>query len=132
MSALTISPAYVQLLARTPPKVIRTEAENDHYVHALYVLEQKSRLTREEKELSDLLTLLVEEFEERRYRLPRATPAQALAFLMEQRGLKQKDLVDIVGARSTISEVMTGKRELTKGQIRRLSNHFHVSPEIFF
>ncbi len=132
MSALTISPAYVQLLARMPPKVIRTEAENDHYVDALYELDQKPRLTREERELSDLLTLLVEDFEHRRYGLPRATPAQTLAFLMEQRGLKQKDLVDIIGARSTVSEVMSGKRELTKQQIRRLSEHFHVSPEIFF
>jgi HTH-type transcriptional regulator/antitoxin HigA len=131
MSALT-GPAYAQLLARIPPKVIRTETENDHYVEALYALEQKRVLSREEKELADLLTLLIEDFEEKRYQLPRATPAQALSFLMEQHSLKQRDLVKIFGARSTVSEVLSGKRDVTKEQIRRLSQHFHVSPEIFF
>ena len=131
MSALT-SPAYAQLLAKIPPKIIRTVAENDHYVEALYALEQKRSLSREEKELADLLTLLIEDFEEKRYQLPRATPAQALSFLMEQHSLKQKDLVNVFGARSTVSEVLSGKRELTKEQIRRLSQRFHVSPEIFF
>ena len=89
-------------------------------------------MTREEKYLTDLLTLLIEDFEEKRYQLPRATPRQALSFLMEQHALKQKDLVDILGTRSTVSEVINGKREVTKEQIRRLSQRFHVSPELFF
>jgi HTH-type transcriptional regulator/antitoxin HigA len=131
MSTLT-SPAYAQLLAKIPPKVIRSEAENDHYVEALYALEQKRALSRPEKELADLLTLLIEDFEDKRYQLPRATPAQALSFFMEQHSLKQKDLVKIFGARSTVSEVLSGKRELTKEQIRRLSQRFQVSPEMFF
>ncbi len=125
-------PAYTKLLARIPPKVIRSEAENENYINTLYALEQKRSLTRAEKELADLLTLLIEDFEEKRYQLPRATPRQALSFLMEEHGLKQKDLIKIFGSRSTISEVISSKRELTKEQIRRLSQRFHVSPELFF
>lgn len=132
MNALAISPVYAKLLAKIPPKVIRSEAENEHYTSALYALEQKRSLSREEKELADLLTLLIEDFEARRYRLPRATPLQALSFLMEQHSIKQKDLLDIFGARSIVSEVISGKRELTKEQIRRLSLRFHVSPGLFF
>jgi HTH-type transcriptional regulator / antitoxin HigA len=132
MNAAIANPAYTNLLAKVPPKVIRSEAENGYYIEALYALEQKRSLTREEKEFADLLTLLIEDFEERRYQMPPATPLQALSFLMEQHGLKQKDLADIFGARSLVSEVMNGKRELTKEQIRRLSRRFHVSPEIFF
>jgi HTH-type transcriptional regulator/antitoxin HigA len=132
MNALAMGPVYAKLLAKIPPKVIRTEAENEHYINALYALEQKRSLKREEKELADLLTLLIEDFEAKRYQLPRATPRQALSFLMEQHGLKQKDLLDIFGARSIVSEVISSKRELTKEQIRRLSQRFHVSPEIFF
>ncbi len=132
MHTISTSPHYAKLLAKIPPKVIRTEAENEHYISALYALEQKRSRTWEEKELADLLTLLIEDFEEKRYQLPRATPLQALSFLMEQHGLKQKDLVDIFGTRSVVSEVMSGKRELTKEQIRRLSQRFHVSPEVFF
>ncbi len=132
MSALASSPVYARLLAETTPKVIRSEAENQHYTQALYALDQKRSLSREEKELADLLTLLIEDFEDRRYNLPRATPVQALEFLMEQRGLRQKDLVSIFGARSTVSQVMNGKRELTKNQILRLCKFFHVTPCIFF
>lgn len=132
MNAAIANPAYTNLLAKVPPKVIRSEAENEYYIEALYALEQKRSLTREEKEFADLLTLLIEDFEERRYQMPPATPLQALSFLMEQHGLKQKDLADIFGARSVVSEVINGKRELTKEQIRRLSQRFHVSPEIFF
>ena len=131
MSALAHS-SYARLVARTAPKVIRTEAENERFLESLYALEQKGSLTDEEKELADLLTLLIEDFEERRYKLPRATPIQALEFLMEQRGLRQKDMLGIFGTRSTVSEVMGGKRQMTRSQIARLSEFFKVSPEIFF
>ena len=51
---------------------------------------------------------------------------------MEQHGLLQKDLVDVFGTRSIVSEALSGKRELNKEQIARLSARFHVSPELFF
>ncbi len=133
MSALPNNPAYTALLAKVPPKVIRTEQENEYFIEALYELEQRSASLRpEEKELADLLTLLIEDFEEKTYKLPNASPREVLIFLMEQHGLKQKDLVDVFGARSIVSEVVNGKRELNKEQIRRLSERFQVSPEMFF
>jgi len=81
---------------------------------------------------SELLTLLIEDFEEKRYRLPRAQPLGALRCLMQQHGLKQKDLADVFGAPSLVSEVLSGKRELNKDHIKRLSARFHVLPEVFF
>jgi HTH-type transcriptional regulator/antitoxin HigA len=51
---------------------------------------------------------------------------------MDQHGLKQKDLADVFGTPSIFSEVLRGKRELNKVHIRRLSERFHVSPELFF
>jgi HTH-type transcriptional regulator/antitoxin HigA len=133
MSALTVSPAYTALLAKVPPRVIRSEEQNESYIAALYELEQRHKEWSEaEAELADLLTLLIEDYEEKTYSLPRSSPLQVLAFLMEQHGLKQKDLVDVFGTPSIVSEVMNGKRELNKEQIRRLSARFHVSPELFF
>ena len=133
MSTLTVSPEYGALLKRVAPKVIRTEKENEVYTAALYELDQRSkRLTAAEKELAELLTLLIEDFEEKRYRLPRAKPLEVVRFLMEQHNLLQKDLADVFGTRSIVSEVLSGKRELNKDQIARLSARFHVSPEVFF
>lgn len=133
MSTVTASPEYAALLKRFPPKVIRTEAENENYAEVLYDLDRLSRtLTRAEKELADLLTLLVEDFEEKCYALPRTGPLEALRFLMDQHGLKQKDLADVFGTPSIVSEVLSGRRELNKDHIKRLSERFHVSPEVFF
>jgi HTH-type transcriptional regulator/antitoxin HigA len=133
MSSRTVSLEYSRLLTKFSPKVIRTEKANEEYTEALYELDQRNtKLTRAEKELAELLTLLVEDFESKRYKLPRANPVEILRFLMDQHGLKQKDLVDVFGTRSIVSEVLSGKRKLNREHIRRLSDRFHVSPEAFF
>ena len=54
-----------------------------------------------------------------------------LQFLMEQRDLRQIDLVPVFGSRSVASNVINGKRELSKAHIRKLAAFFHVSPEVF-
>jgi HTH-type transcriptional regulator/antitoxin HigA len=133
MSSRTMNVEYSRLLTKFSPKVIRTEKANEEYTAALYELDQRdATLTRAEKELAELLTLLIEDFESKRYVLPRAKPVEVLRFLMEQHGLKQKDLADVFGTRSIVSEVLSGKRKLNREHIRRLSERFHVSPEVFF
>ena len=133
MSTLTASPEYIELLKRFPPRVIRTEKENAACTELLYDLDRRSKkLTPAEKELAELLTLLIDDFEERNYQLPRAKPLEVLRFLMDQHGLQQKDLADVFGTPSIVSEVLSGKRELTKDHIKRLSRRFHLSPELFF
>lgn len=133
MTVMTANPAYAELLARVPPKVIRTEEENEAYTAALYELMQNhADLSSEERDLADLLTLLIEDFEEKHYQLPKATPTEVIAFFMDQHSLKQKDLVDVFGTASIVSEVLSGKRDLNKDHIARLSERFHVSPEVFF
>jgi len=124
---------YAWLLSRISPKVIQSEKENEFYTQALYELDQRgAKRTRAERELAELLTLLIDDFESKRYELPRAKPLEVLRFLMEQHGLRQKDLVDVFGTRSIVSEVLSGKRKLNKDHIERLSQRFHVSPDVFF
>ncbi len=133
MSSLTVSLEYGALLRKVPPKVIRSEKENEAYTEILYDLDRRSKtLTPAEKELAELLTLLIEDFEEKQYRLPRSKPLDVLRFLMGQHSLMQKDLVDVFGTPSIVSEVLSGKRDLNKDHIKRLSARFHVSPELFF
>jgi HTH-type transcriptional regulator/antitoxin HigA len=132
MSKSTANPIYGKLLAKALPRVIQSEQENDRYMETLLALEQKDTLTPEQKDLADLLTLLIEDFEEKHYQLPKASPLEAISFLMDQHGLKQKDLVDVFGTPSIVSEVLSGKRDLNKDHISRLSKRFRVSPELFF
>jgi HTH-type transcriptional regulator/antitoxin HigA len=133
MSTATSRPEYATLLARTLPAVIHSERENEHYTSLLEELDHKpERLTPAEQRLAELLTLLIEDFEERHYSLKPATGIEALEELMNANGLKQKDLVNIFRTPSIISEVLNGKRKLTTEHIRKLSRRFHVSPELFF
>ena len=123
---------YQRLLGRTLPRVIRTEAENEHYLELLAHLDARGNaLTPAEKELADLLTLLIEDFEEQHYALKAASPLEVLHELMQANSLKQKDLVDVFGTSSIVSEVINGKRRFTTEHIRKLSRRFHVSPELF-
>jgi len=133
MSSPAVSPAYSELLVRFPPRVIRSEEQNESYIQALYELEKnQNSWTPEEAELADLLTLLIENYEENHYQLPKSSPLEMLQFLMDQYRLRQKDLLDVFGTPSVASEVLNSKRELSKEHIRRLSARFHVSSELFF
>jgi HTH-type transcriptional regulator/antitoxin HigA len=120
------------LLGRSMPRVIRTESENEHYFKLLEQLDARgAELSSAEKELADLLTLLIEDFEERRYKLKPSSPVEVLQELLRANGLKQKDLVDVFDTPSIVSEVIRGKRRLTTSHIRKLSQRFQVSPELF-
>jgi HTH-type transcriptional regulator / antitoxin HigA len=133
VSTATSRPEYATLLAQTLPAVIHSEKENEHYTALLEELDHKpEKLTPAEQRLAELLTLLIEDFEEKHYSLKRATGLEALEELMEANSLRQKDLVGIFGTPSIISEVLSGKRKLTTEHIRKLSRRFHVSPELFF
>lgn len=123
---------YAELLAAVLPHVIHTEEENERSTAALEKLLAKSKRTPEEHRLTELLTLLIEDFEAKHYSLPPATPLQILRHLMEANGLRQVDLIDVFGTPSIASEVLNGKRALAKSHIERLSRRFHVSPELFF
>jgi HTH-type transcriptional regulator/antitoxin HigA len=83
MSASTANLGYGKLLAKALPRVIQSEEENDRFTEMLFALEQKRALTEEERDLADLLTLLVEDFEQKHYQRPRASPREAIAFLMD-------------------------------------------------
>jgi len=130
MNALTAN--YAALLSETTPEVIRDEKQNQAYIRRLEELTSKKSVTRAEEKLIDLLTVLVEDFEARHYPVPDASPIKIIRHLMEANGLRQKDLVDIFITESIASEVLSGKRELTREHIKRLSARFHVSPAVFF
>jgi HTH-type transcriptional regulator / antitoxin HigA len=132
MSATAARAEYAALLSSTLPAVIRSEAENERCIRRLEELDGKGKeMTAAERRMADLLTLLIEDFEEKHYSLKVSSPVDVLNELMSANNLKQKDLLDVFGTPSIVSEVLRGKRQLTTEHIRRLSRRFHVSPEVF-
>jgi HTH-type transcriptional regulator/antitoxin HigA len=130
MTAVTVN--YGMLLSQNLPRVIRSEEENEHYIKILEEFERRGNLTEDEKEFTELLTVLIEKFEDAHYQLRPSTPLEVIQELMDANDLRQKDLVDVFGTESVVSEVLNGKRELNKDHIKRLSLRFKISPELFF
>lgn len=126
-------PRYQDLLQRMAPSIINSEEANERYIRELEQLERRgTHSSAAERKLADLLTLLIHDFEERHYRLTPATPVEVLRELMVANNLRQKDLVRIFGAESTVSAVLNKKRRMTVDHIHKLSVRFKVSPELFF
>lgn len=123
--------SYGQLLRRTLPHVIRTEDEYRRLTSELLSLDEREHPTPEESELAELLTILIDDYEERRFPIRKATPRQTLLHLMEARGLNQKDLWKVLGSKGVTSEIVHGKRSISKAQAKRLAGFFHVSAELF-
>jgi HTH-type transcriptional regulator/antitoxin HigA len=134
MSTTTIDldeKTYGRLLKRTLPHVIRTEEELARLTDELMRLDARDDLTPEEQELAELLTVLIGEYEERRYPIRKASPQRTLQHLMEARNLTQKDLWKVFGSKGITSEVFHGKRSISKAQAKKLAAYFHVSAELF-
>ncbi len=128
----TLAASYAILLSETRPEVIRDERQNQAYVRLLEKLTSKKSATRAEEKLIELLAVLIEDFEAKHFPVTEATPVAIVRHLMEAHRLRQKDLMDVFGTESIASEVLHGKRELTKEHIKRLSARFGVSPAVFF
>jgi len=80
----------------------------------------------------EVLTTLVEAYEAQHYVIDAPDPIEAIKFRMEQEGLKQKDLVSIVGSKSRVSEILNKKRKLTIEMIRNLHKQLHIPVESLF
>jgi HTH-type transcriptional regulator / antitoxin HigA len=123
--------AYGQLLRRALPHVIRADDECQRLTSELLRLDEIENPSAEEKELAELLTVLIDDYEERRYPIRKSSPRQTLRHLMEARSLTQKDLWKIFGSRGIASEVFHGKRAISKTHAKKLARFFHVSAELF-
>ena len=132
MGVRTLDPvAYGKLLAEELPQPIQTDREFDRMVARLEELDfVKRKLTPEEEALRDILAALIEVYDDK-FSLPEQPPHEMVKYLMEQRGLKQADLVPVLGSRAQVSDLVNGKRGISKAQVKKLAEYFGVSAELF-
>ena len=123
---------YKRLLSKTMPVVIETEQENERMLAVVEKLMNKGEnLSPEEEKLLRLFVRLIQDFEERFYHLREAKPLEVLRHLMESREVKQTHLWELFGSKGIASEVLNGKRGISKTQARALADYFHVSVDLF-
>ena len=113
--------------------MIETEEENEFYLAEVTKLMQLGEtMSSAHERLLRLLVSLIESFESQYYQIKSATPLEILTELVHERELKQKDLLVIFESQEIASEVLNGKRKISKAHAKALKEFFKVSPELFF
>ena len=138
-ATLSINPeSYGALLTKYLPMPITSEDDNERALEVVQnLMAIKNRSPEEEDSLLEMLVQLIERFEDEHYAFDTAshgdlaTPRSILLHLMEEHDLKQADFVGIIGSRGVVSEVVNGKRDISKAQASALSLPFHVDVGLF-
>lgn len=109
---------------------IKNEKQYEEYLQRAYSLMQKDiKPDTDESDELELLTLLINEYEDENYPIPAPDPLEAIKFRLEQMGVKESYLSSIIGS-TRKSEIMSGKRKLNLSMIRKLSEKLHISADI--
>lgn len=122
---------YSNLLAEIAPKAIETEEEYDRLLAVAERLTFAKNRTPEEAALYKLLVTLIEVYETENYPIDKSEPHEILQHIMESSGTRQADLVGIIGSSGVVSEVVNGKRAISKAQAKALGDYFKISPSLF-
>ncbi len=123
--------SYPELLCEAQPQIIDDERSHERALRVAEKLMKKRRLTAPERKLLDLLAKLIDDYEETIYPTPKVSPANMLVHLMEAKETTQAELARNTGvSRSTISEVLKGKRSISVENAFRLAEYFHVDPSL--
>lgn len=123
---------YGRLLSRELPRPIRNDRELEKAIARLDELDEcDEMLTPEDREMAELYTALIEAYEDRHYPVPQATPEKFLGALLEQRGMVQADIAHLLGGSGHTSEILHGKRAISKSQAKKLAAFFKVPADSF-
>ncbi len=128
---ITVLANPAEMIAHGAPHVIHNDTELEVYTEALFNLTKLDNPSPPEEEAIELLTLLVERYEQEHYPIPAADPVSVVRFLIEQQNLTQRDLIPQFGSESAVSMFLSGQRNLTIDQVRKLSTRFKLPTDLF-
>lgn len=110
-------------------KLIKTKKDHQDALKRLEEIFDARPGTREADEL-EVLSFLIEKYEQERYPIDLPDPIEAIKFRMEQLGYTQTDLANVVGLKSRASEILSKKRRLTLEMIRNLHKTLHIPTDV--
>lgn len=125
------SKSYPQLLETFAPRLIETDAQYWETQAVIDDLLARQTLSAAEESYLDLLVLLIEQHDKQANLVPELRGVALLQQLMHERELKQKDLLTVFKHRSTVSDVLNGRRNLTLEQVEKLADYFDLPPGLF-
>ena len=123
---------YASLLRQSLPRPIRTERECEVMKQKLLELEELDSPSPEQEELAELLAILIEKYEDQHHPLDDlSTPQERLLALMEERAIPQSEISRLLGSRSQASDILGGRRSISKTQAKKLADSLHVPVDLF-
>jgi HTH-type transcriptional regulator/antitoxin HigA len=122
---------YASLLAKYQPKLIKTDEENEQAITLAEELSHRVNRTLEESALLDLLIALIEKYEDEHYPMEESTARSMFLHLIDAQSVNEAELVAILGSKEVVSQVMSGKQEITQEMAKVLGNFFHVDTSLF-
>jgi HTH-type transcriptional regulator/antitoxin HigA len=122
---------YKRLIQECPLKKIKNLKDYNKAIKWYENLIDNYDESTELNEYLDVLALLIEEYEEKKFPIPEADPVDIIKYLMEEKNIKQVQLTKAFGSQSIVSEVLNRKRGLTLKYIYNIANIFNVKPQVF-
>ena len=110
-------------------KLIKTDVDYKEALKRIEIIFDAAIGTPESDE-ADVLGLMIDEYEKKHYPIEAPDPIEAIKIRMEEMQLKQIDLVNEIGGKSRVSEILNRKRKLTVDMIRKLTTRLNLSPEL--
>jgi HTH-type transcriptional regulator/antitoxin HigA len=108
---------------------IRNAKDHQKALERLEVIFDAKKGSEEGDEL-EILSILIDNYENENFPIGMPDPIEAIKFRMEQMGMKQKDLAEVIGFKSRVSEILSKKRKLTLDMIRKLNTELHIPTEV--
>lgn len=121
--------AWLKLIENALPIPPVTEADNDRLIAIMMEIDdrgEEGKASPEERAFSELLTIVVQDFEARNYPLPALPPHELLQGVIDQRGMAHKDLAAIVGNKGLTTEILAGRRKISPAVAKRISAALHI------
>jgi HTH-type transcriptional regulator/antitoxin HigA len=125
------SESYAKLLAQYQARTITTEEDSERAIALATELEHRQSRTPEEDTLLELLVTLIEKFEEAHYPIPQGTSHSMLQHLMDARELAPEALIEVIGSKQAVFEIINGTRSISKSQAQALADFFKVDISLF-
>ena len=126
---------YLELVKQFPLVPIKDEPHYDRAVAFLkhLAIRDEGTLDAGQQAYLDALTLFVEDYQNKHHQIEarQMSPLEALKYLLAESAMTPADLGRVLGNRSLASQVLKGRRSLSKANIVALANHFHVGPGLF-
>jgi HTH-type transcriptional regulator / antitoxin HigA len=129
MNTLLADPT--EMIEKGAPHIIHNDEELRAYTDALFGLTALESVIPAQSEAIELLTLLIERYEQQHYSIPAANPTSVVKYLLQSQGLNQRDLIPEFGSESAVSMFLSGQRKLNLEQVKKLSSRFKLPADVF-